>query len=80
MPAPLANLVRVGVAAAVGALVALLAKWGMHLPAGWSGTIAVAMTAVVAGLYHTVAARLEKQFPWLKILLGNVSAPKPAAK
>lgn len=73
------NLIRVGVAAAIGALVALFAKWGIHLPAGWVATIGVAITGVVSTLYLHVVASLEKRWPWLSILLGAKAKPAPAA-
>lgn len=79
MPAPVANLVRVAVAAAIGAVVTMFAKWGIHLPAGWTAAIGVAITGLVAGFYHQGVTWLEARFPWLKILLGNVASPKPPA-
>lgn len=73
------NLIRVAVAAAVGALVSLFAKWGMHLPAGWVASIGVAMTAVVTTLYLHIVATLEKRWPWISVLLGAKAKPAPAA-
>lgn len=71
----MSNMIRVGVAAAVGFLVALLAKQGFHLDAAWTATITTAVTGVVAGLYHVAVTKLEAKFPWMSVLLGS----KPAA-
>lgn len=71
----MSNMIRVGVAAAVGFLVALLAKQGFHLSPVVTATVTTVVTGLVAGLYHTAVVRLEKTWPWLSVLLGS----KPAA-
>lgn len=71
------TMIRVAVAAAVGYLVALLARQGFHLSAAVTATITTLVTGVVAGLYHTAVTWLEKRWPWLSVLLGSKPAKAP---
>lgn len=73
----MSNMIRVGVAAAVGYLVALLARQGFHLSPAVTATITTLVTGAVAGLYHTAVTWLEKRWPWLGHLLGVKAAPAP---
>ena len=79
MNAYITGLIRVGVAAGVGALAAMFARWGMHLPAGWTATIAVAITGSVTTFYLHAVAALENRWPWIGSLLGVRKPGPPSA-
>jgi uncharacterized membrane protein (DUF441 family) len=69
------SLVRTWVPIVVGSVVSWLAGLGLDVNTDAKGAMTVLMTAILIGLYYTVVRLLEKQFPWIGILLGAPTQP-----
>lgn len=69
------SLVRTWVPIVVGSVVSWLAGLGLDVNTDAKGAMTVLMTAILIGLYYTVVRLLEKQFPWIGVLLGVPAQP-----
>jgi hypothetical protein len=70
------SLVRTWVPIVVGSLISWLAGLGLNVNDDAQGAMTVLMTAILIGLYYTVVRLLEKQFPWIGVLLGAQAQPQ----
>lgn len=76
MNAYITNIARIVALSVVTVLAGLLAHANIHLGTTWSTLIATAIAAAVAGVMFKGLTWLEKQFPWLAIILP-VKHPAP---
>lgn len=71
MKTKLVQFIRIGVASAIGFLVALAAKQGLPaLSPAMQDAVVGAIMAIVSPLYTQIVNWLEARFPWLGYLLG----------
>lgn len=82
----LLSLIRTWVPIGVGALISWLASLGIDVDTQTKGSLVIAMTALITGLYYTLVRLLERRYPQLGFLLGTpvqpvytVARPSPVA-
>lgn len=76
------SVIRIGVASAVGWVVAQLTNWGVDLDPESAEQILASVQLVVAVLYYGIVRALSQKFPQLEWLLGIPKSPVlvPAVK
>lgn len=69
------SLVRTWTPILVGGLISWLTSLGINVDTQAKGSLMIAATALISGLYYTAVRLLERKIPKLGILLGTKGQP-----